>query len=126
MVATKKVERQETVVVVKAVEVSPLLFAVNGIVGRIDIDDDLFRRLFVGFDEEFDEEFRAGRNFLIGDSIFESGEGGGTAVCAGVTEKQNLSTDCTLMSPGSIIFQFWDIKTLAFRRLRCYNVRYGQ
>ena len=79
LVAAKKVERQETVVVVKAVEVSPLLLAVNGIVGCIDIDGNLFRRLFVGFDEEFDEGFRAGGNFFVGDSIFESGKRGGTA-----------------------------------------------
>ena len=77
--AAKKVKRQETITIIKGIEVSLFLFAVKSIVGCINIDDDLFRRLFVGFDEELDEDFRAGRNFFTGDSIFESGEGGGTA-----------------------------------------------
>jgi len=74
LVAAKKVDRQEAIIVVKLQKVSPLLIAMNKIIGRIDIDDDLFRRRVVGLDEEFDKDFVEITHLLFGDAIFESRE----------------------------------------------------
>ena len=63
----------------KAVKVSAFLFAVNLIVGRINVNDDLFRRFFVGLDEQFDKKFGAVGKFFVVDSIFESRESGSGA-----------------------------------------------
>jgi len=46
LTTAKKVKRQETIRLVKGMEVSLLLFAVDQIICRIDIKDDLLRRFF--------------------------------------------------------------------------------
>ena len=76
LVAAEEVEWQETIIVVKTVEVSPFLIAVNAVIGGVNIEDDLFWRGVKRFDEEFDEEFGEGGVFFGCDSIFESGKGG--------------------------------------------------
>ena len=57
MIAAKEIQRQKTIIVIKTIEVPALLIAVNRVVGGIDVDDDLFRRLGVGFEKKLDEEF---------------------------------------------------------------------
>ena len=60
--------------IIKLVEVSSFLIAVNAIVRRIEIKNELFRRRVERSYELFDEKFRAFGNFFVGDSIFESRE----------------------------------------------------
>jgi len=56
MATTKHVERQVAVGVVIAVEEPALLAAMQGIVGRVEIELDLLGRLGVGAQEQIDEQ----------------------------------------------------------------------
>ena len=56
MAPAEHVERQVAVAVVIAVEEPPLLLAVQRIVGRIEIKDDLLRRAFVRLQEQVDQQ----------------------------------------------------------------------
>ena len=44
LVAAEDVQRQEAVVVVVAVEEAPLLVAVHGVVGGVEVEDQVLRR----------------------------------------------------------------------------------
>ena len=54
--ATENVERQVAIAIVVSMEEPAFLVAVQRIVGGIEIEDDLFGRLLVGFEEELDEQ----------------------------------------------------------------------
>ena len=56
MTATEHVKRQIAVGVVIAVEEPAFLLAVQGIVSRVEIEDDLFGRPGVGVEEQIDEQ----------------------------------------------------------------------
>jgi hypothetical protein len=56
MTAAEDVERQVAVAIVVAVEEAAFLVAMQRVVGGIEIEDDLFRRLLVGVEEEVDEQ----------------------------------------------------------------------
>jgi len=76
LIAAKEVEWQKTIIVIKTIEVSTFLIAMNRVVGRIDIYDDLFRRFVVRFDKQFDKDFGEFCEFFFCDSIFETRKGG--------------------------------------------------
>ena len=54
--AIPDIQRKETIAVVEAVEVSTLLIAVDGVIGRVVVEDDFFGRLVVAVDEGVDED----------------------------------------------------------------------
>ena len=56
MPAAEHVERQIAVAVVIAVEEPPLLLAVQRIVGRIEIENDLLRRALMRLQEQIDQQ----------------------------------------------------------------------
>ena len=56
LVAAEDVQGQEAVMVVIAVEEPPLLMAVHGVVGGVEVEDQMLRRLGVGGDELIDED----------------------------------------------------------------------
>ena len=56
MSTAKDVQRQIAVATVIAVEEAPFLLAVQGVVGSVQIQDDLVRRLVVTIQEDLDKE----------------------------------------------------------------------
>ena len=54
--AAKRVQRQEAVPVVISVEEAPGLMAVNGVVGRVEVNHQLARRATVRGDELLDQD----------------------------------------------------------------------
>jgi hypothetical protein len=50
LVSATEIQWQKTIIVIKTIEVSAFLIAVDRIVGGVDVDDELLRRLVVGFD----------------------------------------------------------------------------
>src|SRR3954462_3384605 len=56
MLAAKDVQRQITIVAVVAVKEASFLFAVEGIVGGIQVQNNFLRRLRVGFQKHLDQE----------------------------------------------------------------------
>lgn len=68
MAAAEDVERQVAIAAVVGVEEAALLAAVHGIVGGVEIEDDLLRRPAMRLEEEVDEE-RLDRRRIVGDLV---------------------------------------------------------
>ena len=56
MFAAEDIQRQVTVVIVVAVKEAPFLLAMQGQVGCVYIENDFFRRLFLGLEKHADEQ----------------------------------------------------------------------
>src|SRR6478609_3138292 len=61
--------------IIVAVEESPLLLAVSGVVGRVEVEDQVLRRLGVGGDKLVDEDSRDADQRLAIDAVFQSAKG---------------------------------------------------
>ena len=68
MAAAEHIERQIAVAVVIAVEEPPLLFAVQGIIGRIEVENDLLGRSLVRLQEQVDHEI-LDRHRIVADLV---------------------------------------------------------
>ena len=64
MAAAEHVQRQIAVAIVVAVEEAAFLVAVQGVVGGVEIEDDLARRRLVRVEEEVDEQALDGRTVM--------------------------------------------------------------
>ena len=64
MIAAEHIERQVAIAVVVAVEEAALLMAVQRIVGGVEIEDDLPRRLKVRIEKEIDQKLLDGRGLM--------------------------------------------------------------
>jgi hypothetical protein len=56
LIAQEHIKRQVAVAIVVAVEKAAFLMAVQGIIGRVEIENNLFRRLLVRFDDQIDQQ----------------------------------------------------------------------
>src|SRR5512135_3941577 len=56
MIAAENVQRKEAIVLVVAVKEPAQLMAVDGVVGGVEIQDDLIQRQGMGLEEQLDEE----------------------------------------------------------------------
>ena len=73
--AAEDVERQEAIAVVVAVEEAVFLVAVDGIVGGVEVEGEVFGRRGEGGDELFDEDGGESDQGRAVDAVFESAQG---------------------------------------------------
>lgn len=72
LIATKHVERQGTIAVVKSIETPAFLIAMRRIIGRVIVQDDFFRRRLEAVKKRIDKYFVKLQVQLLVDAVLQS------------------------------------------------------
>ena len=99
MAGAEDIERQVAVAPVAAVKEAVLLLAVEGIVGGVEIEDDLIGRLRVGLGERFDQQGLQGLGVMV-DLVVAVGAiaGGKFESVEGALARQGKPSHCCALS----------------------------